>query len=165
MRVGKQSTRLLLGPRYCLAAARILAVAGLGEESAPVCRRLLVTMGGSDPENLTARVIEALQLVGLDELRTTVVVGGSNPHFPELRRAAAQAGSTMQLVLEASNVAELMAAADVAVSARRVDLLGNLPAGLPALLIDVADNQTEVAEELHRRACAIHVGDRSVTSR
>jgi len=35
--------------------------------------------------------------------------------------------------------------------------------GLPALLVDAADNQTQVAEELQRRGCAIHVGDRSVT--
>jgi RimJ/RimL family protein N-acetyltransferase len=35
--------------------------------------------------------------------------------------------------------------------------------GLPALLIDVADNQTRVAKELQRLGSAIHVGDRSVT--
>jgi RimJ/RimL family protein N-acetyltransferase len=33
--------------------------------------------------------------------------------------------------------------------------------GLPALLLDVAENQTAVAKELHRQQCAIHVGDRN----
>ena len=112
----------------------------------------------------SARVIEALQLVGLDELRTTVLVGGSNPYFPELQRAAARSGLNLQFALDASNVGELMAAADLLVSAAGSTCWEICLLGLPALLIDVADNQTEVAEELHRRGCAIHVGDRRVTA-
>jgi len=56
-----------------------------------------------------------------------------------------------------------MAAADVAVSAAGSTSYELCMMGLPALLVDAANNQTQVAAELQRRGCAIHVGDRGVT--
>jgi RimJ/RimL family protein N-acetyltransferase len=62
---------------------------------------------------------------------------------------------------DASNVAELMAKADMAISAAGSTCWELCFMGLPALLMDVADNQTELANELDRLGCAIRVGDRT----
>ena len=85
-------TQLLLGPRYCLLRREFAAWRTWKREIQPTCRRLLVTMGGSDPENLTLRVLQALaNLAGLEEdLEVTVVTGGSNPHLKVLEDAVAQ---------------------------------------------------------------------------
>jgi RimJ/RimL family protein N-acetyltransferase len=120
-------------------------------------------MGGSDPENVTARVIEALIIAGLD-LETTVVIGGSSPHFAMLQELVASSGQEVILRRDVPNMAEPMAAADVAISAAGSTCWELCLLGLPALLVDVADNQTEVARELDRRGCAIRVGDRSVSA-
>ncbi|MGH9495154.1 MAG: PseG/SpsG family protein, partial [Candidatus Sulfotelmatobacter sp.] len=53
-------TRLLLGTRYCLLRREFADWREWQREISPVCRRLLVVMGGSDPENVTARVLEVL---------------------------------------------------------------------------------------------------------
>src|SRR5262249_6250570 len=82
-------TRLLLGPKYALLRRQFIPWRDWVRSVTSDCRKLLVMMGGSDPENLTALVIDALQLANLENLETTIVVGGSNPNFPELRRAAA----------------------------------------------------------------------------
>jgi UDP-2,4-diacetamido-2,4,6-trideoxy-beta-L-altropyranose hydrolase len=156
-------TRLLLGPKYALLRREFIPWRDWVRSVSSECRKVLVMMGGSDPENLTGLVIDALQLAKLENLETTIVVGGSNPNFPELRRAAAQSGNGMTVLRDISNAAELMATADVAVSAAGSTCWELCLMGLPALLIDVAVNQTQVAEELQRRGCAIHVGDRSVT--
>ena len=122
-------------------------------------------MGGSDPENLTARVIEALGSAGLEDLVATVVIGGSNPNFATLQTLAGRSGQNITLRKDVSNMAEPMAAADVAISAGGSTCWELCLLGLPMLLIDVADNQTKLVKEFDRRGCAIRVGDRKVIRR
>ena len=50
-------TRLLLGPRYCLLRREFSSWRNWKREIPQACRQLLVMMGGSDADNLTARVI------------------------------------------------------------------------------------------------------------
>jgi RimJ/RimL family protein N-acetyltransferase len=121
-------------------------------------------MGGSDPEKLTARVIEATSLAKLENFEVTVVVGGSSPHLESLQKTAARSGLKIEVHNNASNMAELMAAADVAVSAAGSTSWELCLMSLPALLLDVADNQSALAREMQRRGCAIHAGGRTVTA-
>ena len=118
--------------------------------------KVLVTMGGSDPENVTLAIIEALSLVKAN-LEVVVVVGGSNPHARSLETAA---GSSFWPHASAKNVAvpELMAWADLAISSSGTTTAEICMLGLPAALIDIAPNQTPVAKELSRLGAAIHVG-------
>jgi UDP-2,4-diacetamido-2,4,6-trideoxy-beta-L-altropyranose hydrolase len=163
----ERQTRLLLGPRYCLLRREFAAWRDWNREVPPACRRLLVVMGGSDPANLTARVIEAVSLVRVNEvepLEVTVVVGGSNPHFTLLQDAATRTRQKITVRKDVLNMPELMAAADVAVSAAGSTCWEFCHLGLPALLIDVAGNQTALAKDLDRRGCAVHVGDGAVVA-
>jgi UDP-2,4-diacetamido-2,4,6-trideoxy-beta-L-altropyranose hydrolase len=155
---------LLLGPRYAMLRREFSAWRDWKREIQPVCSRLLVLMGGSDEGNVTAAVIESLRLLALRELETTVVIGALNPHFAELRDQAEQSGLSIKLLTDVSNVGELMAGADLAISAAGSTCLELCLLGLPTLLIDVADNQAAVATELHQRGCAIHIGDAKVTA-
>jgi UDP-2,4-diacetamido-2,4,6-trideoxy-beta-L-altropyranose hydrolase len=150
-------TRLLLGPRYCMLRLEFAAWRDWKRDIPKVGGRVLVTMGGSDPENVTGRVIQALSLVKHERLAAMVVLGGSNPHFEALQSAAGQKGITLRT--NVSNMAKLMAEADVAISAAGSTCWELCLLGLPALLIDVAENQKAVARELDRLGCAIHLGD------
>ena len=156
-------TGLLLGPRYCLLRREFLANGQQKREIPATANRGLVTMGGSDPANLTARVLEALKLVTLDNLSVIVVVGGSNPEYESLKRSVLEpsVGSGMDVALhrDVSDMAELMAWADVAVSAAGSTCWELCFFGVPSLLIDAADNQTGVARELNRLGCAVHLGN------
>lgn len=156
-------TRLLMGTSYCLLRREFAAWRTWKREIPSVCGRLLVVMGGSDPENITVRVVEALQLAGLQHLDTTVVIGGSNPNFESVRKIAAHVGH-VTVRREVSNMAELMAEADAAVSAAGATCWELCLLALPALLIDVAPNQSEQAKELDRQRCAICIGDRTITA-
>jgi UDP-2,4-diacetamido-2,4,6-trideoxy-beta-L-altropyranose hydrolase len=157
-------TRLFLGPRYVLLRREFGVWRGWKRSIPPVCRAVLVLMGGSDEANVTATVIDALHLAGVDNLQTTVLVGGSNRHFTQLCDRAAHSGPAIELLRDVSDVGELIARADIAIAAAGSTVWELCLLGLPALLIDVADNQTAAAKELHKRGCAIHIGDRAVTA-
>jgi UDP-2,4-diacetamido-2,4,6-trideoxy-beta-L-altropyranose hydrolase len=108
-------TRLLLGPRYAMLRREFHAHREWRRKIPAMGRRLLVTMGGSDPDGLTLRLIQAFPKISVPDLEITVVAGGSNPQLAELQRAVADSGAPIHLVGNASNMPELMAQADIAI--------------------------------------------------
>jgi UDP-2,4-diacetamido-2,4,6-trideoxy-beta-L-altropyranose hydrolase len=149
-------TRLLLGSDYCLLRREFISWRGWKRVIAPVGNKILVTMGGSDPENFTAVVIEGLRQ--LNNVATTVVVGGSNPHFESLQRMVLQSGEQFRLMTSVANMADLMAWADLAVSGAGSTCWEMCLLQLPMMLIDLADNQKPIAHVLEASGAAVHLG-------
>ena len=154
-------TKLLLGPRFAMLRREFAAWRGWKREIPIVARNVLVTMGGSDPDNVSARVVQAI--LSEHDFEVTVIVGGSNPHLPNLRDLIADHKATLRLVENPDNMPELIARADIAVAAAGTTSLEMCFLGLPILLVALADNQRPVAEELSRRGVAVHLGDSPTT--
>ncbi len=158
-------TRLLLGTRYAMLRREFAPWRQWRREFTSTAHKVLVTMGGSDPDNGTKRVIESLPLVRVNGLEIKILVGNSNPHYSSLENAVNQSSVAVGLLRDARNLPELMAWADVAISAAGSTCWELCLLGLPALLIDLAENQRPVAEELNRLGAAIHLGStKNITS-
>jgi UDP-2,4-diacetamido-2,4,6-trideoxy-beta-L-altropyranose hydrolase len=153
----ESSTKILLSPRYALLRREFAAWRGWKREIPASARKVLVTMGGSDPDNVTQCVVRAI--LAEPSLKATVVVGGSNLHLPQLQELIAGAQQNVQLVENVRNMSELMAKSDVAISGAGTTSLEMCFLGLPALLIVLAENQRPAAEELDRRGVAINLGE------
>jgi UDP-2,4-diacetamido-2,4,6-trideoxy-beta-L-altropyranose hydrolase len=110
-------TKLLLGARYVLLRREFLKWQGWQREIPEVARKILVTLGGSDPDNVTLKVIQALAETQVEGLQVTIVVGDSNSHYRDLESAVRETNPKVSLHLarNATNIADLMAWADVAV--------------------------------------------------
>lgn len=150
------STRLLLGPRYALLRREFLAAAHAPRDFSAPARRVLVTLGGSDPDNVTAQVLAAVRL--LPDLEVRVVIGGSNPHRAALLAAAA-ANPAVRCEVDATDMPGLMAWADVAITAGGSTSWELACAGLPALQLVLAPNQAGIAAALERAGATINLGD------
>jgi UDP-2,4-diacetamido-2,4,6-trideoxy-beta-L-altropyranose hydrolase len=149
------ATRLLLGPRFAMLRREFAMWRDWKREMPVIVRKVLLTMGGSDPDNVTAR---ALQVILAEcGLQATVVAGCNNPQLHALRSVAEQHRATVRLVENATNMAELIASADIAVAGAGTTSLEMCFLGLPALLIVLAENQRAAAEELDRRGAAMQV--------
>jgi UDP-2,4-diacetamido-2,4,6-trideoxy-beta-L-altropyranose hydrolase len=107
----KTGARLLLGTEYILLRREFRRQTAT-PKSAKRGNHLLITFGGTDPDNLTLKAIRALRCLG-DELEITVAVGGGNPRLAELRQA--MAGLNGRLLVDVADMAELMSACDLAV--------------------------------------------------
>jgi UDP-2,4-diacetamido-2,4,6-trideoxy-beta-L-altropyranose hydrolase len=147
-------TRLLLGTRYALLRRQFLAYSNRHRDIAPVARKVLVTLGGGDPDNVTGKVIEAL--CGLD-VEAKIVVGGSNPHADKLKADRSKLKAAHVLV-DANNMPELMAWADVAIAAAGMTSWELAFMGLPSLMIVLADNQVAIAAALEREGVSVNLG-------
>jgi len=148
----------LLGTRYVLLRSEFLAWRGWQREIPNVARKVLVTLGGGDPDNQTLKVIRALQQVDVDGLEAVVVVGASNPHFRELQSEIHNSGFVIRLVRNAINMPELMAWADVAVSAGGSTCWELAFMGLPTVVLVLAENQQGIGTGLGKAGVVLNLG-------
>jgi UDP-2,4-diacetamido-2,4,6-trideoxy-beta-L-altropyranose hydrolase len=159
----ERHTKLLLGTRYALLRREFLAWRAWKKEISRNACQLLVTMGGSDPDNLTSTVIQVLSGVTIDGLRATVIAGGSNPHFESLRDAVSNSPAVC-LQASASNMPELMAQADLTIIAGGGTLWELLYMSCPVMSFSRNPVQSRILKDLHERGVMHHLGDpRQVT--
>lgn len=151
------STRLLLGTRYVLLRREFWQWQGWQREIPDIARKVLVTMGGGDPENVTFKVIQALQQVELVQFEAIVVVGGSNPHRAMLQQSVHDTPH-IKLVQDVTNMPELMAWADVAIAAGGSTNWELALLGVPTIILVLAENQRPIAEHLHAHSVAVNLG-------
>jgi UDP-2,4-diacetamido-2,4,6-trideoxy-beta-L-altropyranose hydrolase len=152
------NTTLLLGTRYALIRREFLAWQTYLREIPPKAYRILISLGGGDPENVTQKVLRALNQVYLKPLEATVIVGGANPHVKELSIEIKKIQHSVLLLKDVSNMPELMARADVAITAGGSTCWETAFMGLPALMIILADNQRPSTEKLAALGIAVNLG-------
>ena len=150
-------TRLLLGPRYALLRREFHRWANWKRQIPDVGRRILITLGGSDAANVTQRVVECLSGFDTIPLEMVVVVGGANPNAELLNKIASRSEGNVRIETDVANMDELMAWCDVAIAAAGTTSWELCCLGVPAILLDVAENQTAVAQHLNRLGVAVHV--------
>ena len=137
---------LLLGSEYALlrpAFSRLRfssldrrhGEAGLG--------RILVAMGGTDPDNLTSQVLEGLSQVDWKVApNIDVVLGSGSNQTDKLRRQAQAYVANVRVLENVTNMAELMRDADLAIGAGGITSWERCCMGLPSLVVESAANQS-----------------------
>src|SRR5262249_24784157 len=127
-------------------------------EVSEIARKVLVTLGGADPENVTGSVIEALGEVTVDGLEAIVVSGSENQHSVELEALACRSRARIDVRSNASNMAELMVWADAAITAAGSTTWERALLGLPGLMLVLADNQEPVADAAAKAGFGLNLG-------
>ncbi|MEH1960629.1 MAG: UDP-2,4-diacetamido-2,4,6-trideoxy-beta-L-altropyranose hydrolase [Nostoc sp.] len=151
-------TKLLLGTSYSLLRREFWQWGGWQRSLPLIAKKLLVTLGGADPDNVTLKVIEGLQQVEVEGLEAVVVVGGSNPHYEQLRSASQNLQFPIRLERNVMNMPDLMAWADVAVTAGGSTCWELAFMGLPSLVMILAENQRAIAEKLEAMGVVVNLG-------
>ncbi|MGH7931134.1 MAG: UDP-2,4-diacetamido-2,4,6-trideoxy-beta-L-altropyranose hydrolase [Candidatus Binatia bacterium] len=149
---------LLLGPEYALLRREFIVWRSRLHTVPETARKILVTLGGSDHDNVTLKVINALRQLEIARLQIRVVAGPANPHIQELRNAAAVFPGRLELLTCISEMAPLMAWADLAMTAAGSTCWELACVGLPAVTLIVAENQRAIAEELDAAGVVFNLG-------
>jgi UDP-2,4-diacetamido-2,4,6-trideoxy-beta-L-altropyranose hydrolase len=158
------NTKLLMGTDYILLRSEFLKWRKWQRDIPKAGRKILVTLGGSDPDNITLRLIQALEMISIKGMEAVVVVGASNPRHDEIAEAAARATASIRVRENPENMAELMAWADVAVSAGGTTSWELAFMGVPSCVLILAENQRRIAETLQKDGIAVSLGEFSACS-
>jgi UDP-2,4-diacetamido-2,4,6-trideoxy-beta-L-altropyranose hydrolase len=131
--------QLLLGPRYALLRDEFRQLREQVKPRTMPVKRVLVFFGGVDADNYTAHAVEALAGFGSRDWHVDVVIGAQHPHREQIEAACAEQRFVCHV--QTSRMAELMAAADLAIGTGGSATWERCCLGLPALTVCVADNQ------------------------
>jgi UDP-2,4-diacetamido-2,4,6-trideoxy-beta-L-altropyranose hydrolase len=148
--------RLLLGPRFALLRPEFQAARHTCEPRDGQLRRLLVFFSGSDDDNETAKALRGLALLGPRAWRVDVVIGTSHPDAPGIGELCSQHG--WHLHQQIDYMADLLAQADVCLGSAGTASWERCALGVPALVVELADNQKEVIAALAQRGCVKVLG-------
>lgn len=144
---------LLLGPAYVplmpeFAAARRRVLPRRFDGAA---KRILVGLGGTNPDGVLDKVLDAVARASV-ALAPDLVMAGNIPDRARLEARVAEAGGRVHV--DAGNMAELMAGADLAVGAGGISAWERCTLGLPTLLLVIAENQRINAAQLAEAGAA-----------
>lgn len=154
-----EQARVLAGTRYALlrqefAAWRASRLAQRNTFSGSL-NRVFINLGGVDKDNFTLSILKSLEKWDSGSLNVTVAMGATAPHIRSVQDFAENAPFDCQVIVQANNMAELMAQADWAVGAAGSTSWERCCLGLPTLLLVLADNQRTIAEQLHHIGAAV----------
>ncbi|MBK7563233.1 MAG: UDP-2,4-diacetamido-2,4,6-trideoxy-beta-L-altropyranose hydrolase [Propionivibrio sp.] len=133
--------RLLLGPHYALLRDEFHQLREQIKPRTGPVRRLLVFFGGVDADNFTGRTIDALSSLGVEGLHVDVVIGAQHPYRKRFESACA--AHRFALHVQTSRMAELMAAADLAIGAGGSATWERCCLGVPTIAVATASNQVK----------------------
>ena len=148
---------LLLGPEYALLRPQFRKVRQKMSRHYETIKRLFIFMSGSDQENETCKVLRALHTLNWPDVVTDVIIGSSNPHALEIESLAAQIPQ-VRCYRNVDNMAEFMAQADIGVGAAGSTTWERCCMGLPSVVMILAENQRNNAENLGASRVLLNIG-------
>lgn len=149
----------LVGPRFALLRAEFAHArmnAPLRAEQGTT--RIFIYCGGVDLPGLTLRALMAIGTIRRNGTMIDVVVGASNPHASDIAEWC-QGRDWVNLHNGCSDMAQLMASADLAVGAGGSTSWERCCLGLPSIVVALADNQKPGGEAMGKAGAAIYLGD------
>ena len=114
-------------------------------------------MGGADPNNVTLKVINAMNLLDDSDLKVKIVIGPENSHLAIIKEALHQAPCSIQL-LQTADMPELMRWADISISGGGSTCWELAFMQLPYLVIILSDNQERIAKGVGEARAALNCG-------
>lgn len=155
---GKVSGRCeqLLGPRYALIRESFRHMRDEVRPRVGEVKRALIFFGGVDTKNFTSLAVRAFAEVAPRNIHLDVVIGAQHPQNEEVKSQCALYG--FRLHVETSRMAELMAAADLAIGAAGSSAWERCCLGLPTLTVSLADNQIDIARGVQLLGAGMYLG-------
>jgi UDP-2,4-diacetamido-2,4,6-trideoxy-beta-L-altropyranose hydrolase len=154
------SAKILAGPQYALLRPEFAAArpAALKRREVATLSRLLISLGGSDPDNVTGRVLSILNDMVLPEgVRITAVLGALAGSLDAVRASAAKMRYPTEVLVDVRDMAALMSECDLAIGAAGATAWERCCLGLPSLVVVLAENQRPGAEALARAGAAVTI--------
>lgn len=149
-------TKLLLGSIYA-PLRPIFAGAGADYEVRRQVKNILILTGGSDSLRIAEKLAESLKS---DEITLQVVCGPFSQSLDRLQELEREWGTErLQVRSNVSDMASLMAACDLAVSAAGSTLYELCAVGVPTICFTFADNQLAGAREFDQIGIIPYAGD------
>lgn len=120
-------------------------------------KKVLISLGGSDPTNATSLVLELLLESQMAHLNFDVVLGPSNVFHKEIEKQTYHVPN-VKIHRAPDSLLKLMSESDVVIGAGGSSIWERMTLGIPSLVIGIAENQVAICQRLAADGLIIYVG-------
>jgi UDP-2,4-diacetamido-2,4,6-trideoxy-beta-L-altropyranose hydrolase len=154
-------TRFLLGPAYFIFRSEFIAAAGRGRETKEKASNVLVAIGGSDPLDLTGKVVRALvkskTTRGLYlHIAPGMVIAESKKL--ELEKLLKDYPGEYDIIESSDDMAKLMLVSDIIITGGGLTKYEAAVTGTPCVIIPQYDYLVKLAEDFEKTGAALNLG-------
>ena len=122
-------------------------------------KRILVSMGGMDPDDVTSIVLEGLFKVDWrGTVDVDVVLGEYAPHLGKIETLRTNSNIRLNVITSADDMSGLMLKADLAIGSGGTSSWERCCLGLPTLMVISADNQLDIVNNLSSEGIVKNLG-------
>jgi UDP-2,4-diacetamido-2,4,6-trideoxy-beta-L-altropyranose hydrolase len=149
-------TEKLLGTKFVMLRSEFLSdkkTKNLPQKA----KNILVTMGGSDPDNITLKILQVINQIDDPELDFKIIAGPGNPHIKILKEVAQRKSGRIHLIDQA-DMPEMLVWADLCITAGGSTCWELCFSGVPFLILTIAENQLNSVLRLTQAGAAINLG-------
>lgn len=150
---------VLLGPEYALlrpefSRIRKITTSKRSQINSPI--KILMNLGGVDKNNLTGKILNILSNSNFPyQFKLTIIMGVTAPWKDMVFKQADKSNLDIEILVNVSNMAEIMAEHDLAIGAAGSTSWERCCVGLPTIMICTADNQKMIAQSLQEIGATI----------
>jgi UDP-2,4-diacetamido-2,4,6-trideoxy-beta-L-altropyranose hydrolase len=120
--------------------------------------RLLVSMGGSDPKNITLKVLRALNKTKIN-IQLTIIVGGfSKITDTMVNNEMDNYKGRFSIIRDCKNMAEVISQSDMAIIGSGLIKYETASLGLPSIVISLDQYHSSIMDDFVRYNCVEHLG-------
>lgn len=146
--------QLLLGSKYVMLRDEFLKEKVNVRKRDGSIKRILVNFGGSDPVDMTSRVLDILKTY---DVKVDVVMGKSALYLAKVSKICDQ-NKNFTLHVNTSQMAKLIVNADLAIAAGGTSIWERSFLELPSIIIAIADNQLEISKSFAAKDLLFYAG-------
>ncbi len=151
-------TKLFLGLRYVLLRREFRELRGWRRSLKNECKNILITMGGSDENNNTLKVLKAFEKNDT-KLSIKTLLGFTNVYIDSILNYMKESKHSIEVVQNSNNVVSLIKWCDLAVSASGSTVWELLKLNTPIVTGFTVENQIAINEQLKEKELAYSIGD------
>ncbi len=152
-----KEVELILGSKYAPVKPEFSATP---YEIRDKVKRILITMGGSDMQNVAGSLGEELIRELPEDIELTLICGKFNPHLEELTDFS-KANPRVQVLINVPDMWNQIAKSDLVIAATGTTMYELCTIGVPTICCHYVDNQRKMAEYFGKETSMVNAGDYS----
>lgn len=153
----RKETRLLLGPRYAPLRREFRKYNNAGHPKSGEVRTILLTFGGGDDRGATIFCLKAIQSLKIN-VEKMVLLSSNNPKKEEIIKWCGENRANIKIIVDAEETVPYMASADLAITAGGMTVFELAALGVPAIILQIADNQTPITRAWQQQGYGVDMG-------
>lgn len=159
-------TVFLCGTRFALLREEfnLYRSASLSRRELPKLESSVISLGGTDPNNITVDILRAFEGIRLPEShKMTVILGSDSTALQAVSDAAKKLRWNVDIKINVTNLGQILCMADFAIGAAGTTSWERCCLGVPSGIISIASNQKQIAAALQKAGAAFIISNNNLS--